>query len=134
MYSRSFNQIHEIPPDYGGVALRNESEKPLAETAKHTTETYPRYPVYEDRDCGENNYQIPVHKDKCEEDIPQPRPQVNPPCPPDPPPPPAQKMHKGVGSEDILLAGLILLLMNEKNKDELLILILGFLLLMGNKL
>lgn len=123
MYSRKFGQGN-LPPDYSGVSFRRveENEAPSADC----DDRLPRYPV-EHKDTS------PVRRFKLR------RPPAKKETVPKPPasehtPSPSKTAGPLAGHsftmEDIVLAGLILLLLNSDCDSELL-LVLGFLLLVG---
>lgn len=131
MYSRKFNQS-SIPPDYSGVSFRQREYEMSTEPypQEEDRNSSPRYPV-EDRHCPS-----PAHKFKF-----KPTPGRKAPAfPPKKTDETAKesKYSPSTGSllshsftmEDIVLAGLILLLLNSECDNELL-LVLGFLLLVG---
>ncbi len=133
MYSRKFNQS-SIPPDYSGVSFRQRageapSPPPMIEN-EDTCTREPRYPV-------EDRRRIPPRKFKFKPapaSTPKPKPNPKPnaavePCPP-PSPSSGSLLSHSFTMEDIVLAGLILLLLNSECDNELL-LVLGFLLLVG---
>lgn len=143
MYSRKFNGIHSLPPDYSGVALRQE-QRP-AETPSRTEDindsygTYPKYPVYENDSYSPSTHEpskdrLSEHFTSNDHNTSQDRAvtkENN-----------SVEKTKGLFSslsnksfslEDIVLAGIILLVMNEDERDDGLLLILGFLLLIGMK-
>lgn len=140
MYSRKFNGIQSLPPDYSGVALRRNKVNEQSHTEKNTDQelsdnsygTYPRYPVYEEKRLNAAN--PPTEKDECtahqgEENSLTAAPEsLN-----------NKKKYyssfsnKSFSLEDIVLAGIILLILNEDERDDGLLLILGFLLLIGMK-
>lgn len=133
MYSRKFNQS-SIPPDYSGVSFRNpprESEMPPPPSVReeNMSGSAPRYPI-EDR-----KYQDPPRKFKFK---PAAVPKTQPisekkPASHNESKPPLQAsslLSHSFTMEDIVLAGLILLLLNSECDNELL-LVLGFLLLVG---
>ena len=135
MYSRKFNQS-SIPPDYSGVSFRQrEYEVPAPQHAREeqNESKAPRYPV-EDRHC-----QIPPRKFKFKPSstsaerkmqhtastsnaLPQERVKASSAS--------SSLLSHSFTMEDIVLAGLILLLLNSECDNELL-LVLGFLLLVG---
>ena len=128
MYSRKFNGIHSLPPDYSGVALRKEAIKEQEEKPPHEKEaqdindgyqTYPKYPVClenpNESSCNKQKEQSPDSKEKKKSGM------------------LSSLATKSFSLEDIILAGLILLILNEEKRDDELLLILGFLLLIGLK-
>ena len=120
MYSRKFNGISSIPPDYSGIALRRNEEQDSEIKAEDCYGTYPKYPVYEqDKSTYINTQKCFLSKENdCTKETDN------------------NKIYNAIKSfslEDILLAGLILLLLNEDEKDTGLLLILGFILLVGLK-
>lgn len=132
MYSRKFNGVHTLPPDYSGIAMRPNNQKEENKTNCDNEQqdindsygTYPKYPVYEQDESFEtDNKKAPSQiNNRLKE---QPSTQHN------------DKIYslskKNFSLEDIVLAGLILLIMNEDERDDGLLLILGFLLLIGLK-
>ncbi len=147
MYSRKFNGIHSLPPDYSGVALRQDGIKGqrLPDTPQKTEDindtygTYPKYPVYEDDGCPQPDFSPPkdhssghnLQKNhntsqnqaitKGSDTVEKPKGLFS------------SFSNKSFSLEDIVLAGIILLVMNEDERDDGLLLILGFLLLIGMK-
>lgn len=110
MYSRQYQPMGNLPPDYGGVAYRNEPDPPSTDPLAR-----PRRPLYS-----------PTENEECREQTSSPKKR--------------EVFSKGKSSlserkfslEDIALAGIILLLLNkEQTADGDLLLILGFLLLTG---
>ena len=131
MYSRKFGQ-NGLPPDYGGISFRQppiEKDSPANSSALDTEPDYvPRYPTEPiKRPVPSRSYAF-KQKEK-----PKPTPQE-----PDLPKENEKPKKSGLSAltshsftmEDIVLAGLILLLLNSDCDSELL-LILGFLLLVG---
>ena len=131
MYSRKFGQ-NGLPPDYSGVSFRQPPAVPEAEPDCSPPGT-PRYPT-EDRRTPIPSRRFTVKRPPRREEK-----KHEPPSPP-PAQPSAPSRSSGFGlsalashsftMEDIVLAGLILLLLNSDCDSELL-LILGFLLLVG---
>ncbi|MBE6639155.1 MAG: hypothetical protein E7616_06845 [Ruminococcaceae bacterium] len=142
MYSRKFGQ-NGLPPDYSGISFRHAPEDTKQEYRERTAPApasapapeiptdysppcTPRYPL-EDRNRARParkftlKRQTTPHRDSLESEA--------------PPKPPRTSLLGPLAShsftmEDIVLAGLILLLLNSDCDSELL-LILGFLLLVG---
>ena len=143
MYSRKFNGIHSLPPDYSGVALRQEQrrseiQKPQ-EDINDSDGTYPKYPVYENDSYSPTDFKSPKnclseHFSSNDHNTSQSQAAAK-------EKDSAEKpnglfssfSNKSFSLEDIVLAGIILLLMNEDERDDGLLLILGFLLLIGMK-
>ncbi len=135
MYSRKFNQS-SIPPDYSGISFRQREydvpAPPPIQKEEEAGSSAPRYPV-EDRHC-----QMPPRKFKfksvppigkqapCSTSKPDAKPEERPKAPL----PLGSLLSHSFTMEDIVLAGLILLLLNSECDNELL-LVLGFLLLVG---
>ena len=126
MYSRKFNGVGILPPDYSGVALR---ETPREQSAQyHESESCrPRHPVFEDDPSDISTYpqkesesiQKKPHSKEERHEIKE---------------PPRAPSFFSMGNftlEDIILAGLLLLIMNDSDSDSGLPLILGLLLLAG---
>ncbi len=130
MYSRKFGQ-NGLPPDYSGVSFRreltNESPSIPDKDTDYGPACSPRYPT-EDR-----NQAPPLRKFKVKRPIPNPdkeqRKENKTPARPSGLGLSALASHSFT-MEDIVLAGLILLLLNSDCDSELL-LVLGFLLLVG---
>ena len=123
MYSRKFNGINPLPPDYSGVSMRQEvNTPPPPPPTRENEDTYPRYPVYENTHYDECRQNDNAHNDIKKESSAV-RDHGN----------PKSLLKKSFSLEDMVLAGLILLLMNEEDRDDGLLLILGFLLLIGMK-
>ncbi|MBE6543082.1 MAG: hypothetical protein E7675_01645 [Ruminococcaceae bacterium] len=137
MYSRKFNGIGVLPPDYSGVALRHDTGQSPMDSSKKEEERdsvpcHPRRPVFENDSFDD---QTPCK----EQDPPQ--------KPPERPNKTEHQAYKEKRSspnssqdsshgrtfslEDIMLAGLLLLLMNDDNADNGLLIIVGLLLLVG---
>ena len=126
MYSRKFNGIGVLPPDYSGVALRRPLTIDPANTDQCAQPHPPHHPVYE-KDLQATPDECPPQKDATY-------------CPSHAAPPRRECSSQKEGSfllgsfsaEDIMLAGLLLLLMNDENADSSLLMILGLLLLAGS--
>ena len=113
MYSRKF-EGGNLPPNYGGVAYRAvEQDAPESDPACR-----PRRPLY---DKVSKTEQTPACDEPCASERPKPRKGIS-----------ALAKHTFT-MEDIVLAGVILLLLtgDGKENDTDLILLLGFLLLAG---
>ena len=123
MYSRKFGQGN-LPPDYSGVSFRRPSESEVPDG--DCDNCLPRYPT-------ERREEVPRHHFKVKRQTPSAEVKKQPPPPEHTPPIPKATGPLAGHSftmEDIVLAGLILLLLNSDCDSEL-ILILGFLLLVG---
>ena len=123
MYSRKFGQGN-LPPDYSGVSFRRMDESQAPPT--DCDDRLPRYPV-------ENKAPPPGRKFKLRRPPPREQPPKKQPDSEHTPPAPKASGPLAGHSftmEDIVLAGLILLLLNSDCDSELL-LVLGFLLLVG---
>ena len=133
MYSRKFNGVGVLPPDYSGVALRESSKEQLRRCPPPDEEVCrPRHPVFEKDPldmpdtypvkeqipCTEKEHQ--TQKDSCRSD----REAFGRNLP---------FSGRNFSLEDIILAGLLLLIMNdeESETDSGLLIILGLLLLTG---
>ena len=113
MYSRRFSSDTRVPPDYSGVAYRAEvedrKEEPTGEAPEKEETRFcpPRRPLY------------------ARPDAPKP--------PPSPAPPLFSLSGRSFSGEDVILAGLILMLLSDRSAghtpDGQLLLILGLLLL-----
>ena len=126
MYSRKFNGIGVLPPDYSGVALRRPPTIDTSDSDQYTHPHLPHHPVFEKDPTPE-----------AEECVSQKGATY---CPPQSAPVHRERSSQKEGSlllgsfsaEDIMLAGLLLLLMNDENTDNSLLMILGLLLLAGS--
>ena len=126
MYSRKFNGIGVLPPDYSGVALRRPPTIDISDSDQYTHPHLPHHPVFEKDPTPE-----------AEECVSQKGATY---CPSQSAPPRRECSSQKEGSlllgsfsaEDIMLAGLLLLLMNDENTDNSLLMILGLLLLAGS--
>ena len=123
LYSRKFNTSGVLPPDYSGVALRTEPKETPRRTPSADEEYYrPKHPVFEKDppikikepetdNCSEQSSPSDLeYKDHSAKHIAQ---------------------RYGFSLEDIILAGLLLLVLNDENTDNGLLVILGLLLLAG---
>ena len=132
MYSRKFNQS-SIPPDYSGISFRQKAEEELSPQPIENTESCtkePRYPLEDRRQAPPRRFKFrPVPEKKPSS--PQTKNEAN---EKERPLQPVKTQGALLGHsftmEDIVLAGLILLLLNSDCDTELL-LVLGFLLLVG---
>ena len=131
MYSRKFGQ-NELPPDYGGISFRRSEEMPpLSDPPPAPRSAYDLRPAKE-----APKPPAPSHSFRFKRKF-EPKHKEKPPVPERSLPKEKEK-KSGLSAltshsftmEDILLAGLILLLLNSDCNSELL-LILGFLLLVG---
>lgn len=129
LYSRKFNGVGVLPPDYSGVALRDPQKEQSQRRPPPEGETCrPKYPLWENDSSDIPTYpkedSIPEKecKDKessrYDEDI-------------SPPPCQSSPLGRNFNLEDIVLAGLLLLIMNDEETDNGLLIILGLLLLAG---
>jgi hypothetical protein len=145
LYSRKFNGIGILPPDYSGVALRraaqdtSEIPDPSPKTDFDTPPCHPRRPVFE---CDASEYESDSlhhqdHKESPFEEKHSPEckksksegSQNAPLCSDEPQQSCTSKRNFSL--EDIMLAGLLLLLMNDESTDNGLLIIVGLLLLVG---
>ena len=104
MYSRKFGGIGPIPPDYGGVAAR------MGDRGEDNDRDIPEKPEYEELPGSSPTREGPPRKDS-------------------PPKPFSGKFS----FEDILIAGLLLSLLGDGNCDNGTLMILGFLLVLGDR-
>ena len=126
MYSRKFNGIGVLPPDYSGVALRRPLAIDPSDADQCTQPHLPHHPVFE-KDLSSEAEECISQKGATY-------------CPPQSAPVHRERSSQKEGSlllgsfsaEDIMLAGLLLLLMNDENTDNNLLMILGLLLLAGS--
>ena len=133
MYSRKFNGVGVLPPDYSGVALRDASkEQPRRCPPPDEEVCRPRHPVFEkDPSDMPNTYPDNEQIPNAEKDHPIAKNPVR----------NDREASRGIlpfsgrnfSLEDIILAGLLLLIMNdeESETDSGLLIILGLLLLTG---
>lgn len=140
MYSRKFNQ-NSIPPDYSGVSFRQRANEaplppPVMTEDEDTGTREPRYPVQDRRQPSPRKFKFisaPDRKPPCVQKSPAKRqttPTSDTPPRPKAAPSTTSLLSHSFTMEDIVLAGLILLLLNSECDNELL-LVLGFLLLVG---
>lgn len=126
MYSRKFSQ-NGLPPDYSGISFR-QPQTPLEEEKDCSPQGTPRYPT-EDRHTP-----IPPRRFTVKRNPKKETPKQTSPSPTHTSRSSGLKLSSlashSFTMEDIVLAGLILLLLNSDCDSELL-LILGFLLLVG---
>ena len=131
MYSRKFGQ-NSLPPDYGGVSFRRDDKDsaPSLQTPPDPPERTAQYPPYppqyspelprQERPKRNIKLKRGIHGSSEPKEIPKEEPSFG--C--------GSLAKRSFTMEDIVLAGLILLLLNSDCDSELL-LILGFLLLVG---
>jgi len=127
LYSRKFNGIGVLPPDYSGVALRHptraDAPKPC-DSSDDSDQLRPHRPIFErDPDEPKASRDEPTYDRTSASDN----------CTKDTKPESASSsfFSRSFSSEDIMLAGLLLLLLNEEKADSSLLIILGLLLLAG---
>lgn len=131
MYSRKFNGVGVLPPDYSGVALRDASKeqsqrrsppegevcRPRHPVFENDSSDMPTYPREEHEPCRENEHKN-KEEESCREDCITPKHRL-------------PFTGRNFTIEDIILAGLLLLIMNDEETDSGLLIILGLLLLVG---
>ena len=129
MYSRKFNGVGVLPPDYSGVALREpKNERSHLQSPPDGEDRRPKYPIWES-----NSSDIPTYskeesftEKECGDKVSSPRDtDIN------PPPCNSSPSGRNFTLEDIILAGLLLLIMNDEETDGGLLIILGLVLLAG---